>query len=74
MDNKMKSEIYDLKDEVYATEDDVLSTELSDPGDADIYRKYKLITYEEDMTRQKMEEKERKIKETIRNQYKGKKG
>lgn len=43
MADKMKSDIYDLKDSPYATEDDVLSTDLSDSGDADLYRKYKLI-------------------------------
>lgn len=55
MADKIKSDMYDLKDTPYATEDDVLSTELSDPGDADIYRKYKLAKYEEEDTRQKLE-------------------
>ena len=45
MADKMKSAMYDLKDTAYATEDDVLSTDLSDGGDADIYRKYKLIKH-----------------------------
>lgn len=43
MRNKKKSNLYDLKDEAYATEDDILSTELSENGDNDIYRKYKII-------------------------------
>lgn len=51
MQNKIKSDKFDLKDEPYATEDDVLSTELSDPGDMDIYRKYKLVKYEADESR-----------------------
>jgi hypothetical protein len=72
MDGKIKSDTYDLKDEPYATEDDVLSTELSDPGDADIYRKYKLILYNEAETREKLEAKETELHETMKNQLKGK--
>jgi hypothetical protein len=61
MGNKKKSTLYDLKDDPYATEDDVLSTEFSDNGDNDIYRKYKLLMYEEEMTREQLEEKEREL-------------
>lgn len=52
MNDKIKSDKFDLKDEPYATEDDVLSTELSDLGDLDIYRKYKLVKHEDQVTRQ----------------------
>lgn len=62
MANKKKSNRFDLKNTPYAIADDALSTELSDEGDLDIYRKYKLALYEEHLTVEKLEEQELALK------------
>lgn len=69
MDNKKKSDRFDLKDKPYSRADDVLSTELSDDGDADIYRKYKLGHHEEHLTIEKLEEKELALKQAVKDHY-----
>ena len=62
MANKKKSDRFDLKDTPYDLGDDVLSTDLSDNGDRDIYRKYKLKFHQERETVERLEEKEAALK------------
>lgn len=57
MFGKLKSK-HDLKDEEYQTEDDIMSTELSDVEANELYRRYKLATYEVKESREALEEKE----------------
>lgn len=60
MFGKLKSK-HDLKDEEYQTEDDIMSTELSDVEANELYRRYKLATYEVKESREALEEKEEKM-------------
>ena len=60
MFGKLKSN-HDLKDEEYQTEDDIMSTELSDVEANELYRRYKLATYEVKESREALEEKEEKM-------------
>jgi hypothetical protein len=69
MENKKKSNRFDLKNTSYHIADDALSTELSDEGDLDIYRKYKLALYEEHLTVEKLEEQELALKTAVSNHY-----
>ena len=54
MFGKLKSK-HDLKDEEYQTEDDIMSTELSDVEANELYRRYKLATYEVKESREALE-------------------
>jgi hypothetical protein len=62
MADKKKSARFDLKDSPYYLGDDVLSTELSDNGDLDVYRKYKLMFHQEQLTVEKLEEQQAALK------------
>ena len=74
MRNKKKSTLYDLKDDAYATEDDILSTDLSDNGDNDIYRKFKIIHHEEEMLRVDREAREKELLQIRKKQITGMRG
>lgn len=52
---------HDLKDDEYQTEDDIMSTELSDADANELYKRYKLATYEVKETREALEEKQEKM-------------
>ena len=66
MENKIKDKRFDLAGHLPDTSDEYYTTELSDPDDNEVYRKYKLLSYETSEDHRALEKKQEELKAAMK--------